>query len=260
MDATFQYRARTVRLALVVLLGFIGLCACATIPPAKERTPADPWEGLNRKVFAFNDTVDRWTLKPVAKAYKKVTPSFVRTGVGNFFHNLQYPSTILNQLLQGKLALAGRDSLRLFVNTVFGVGGLFDVATPNGLAEHDEDLGQTLAVWGVPAGPYVVLPLLGPTSVRDAPATYAQYFVDPLTYADMHWQERAALRALDFVGIRAELLSLEPTLDRVYDRYAFIRDAWAQRRRYLIYDGNPPEEPLDLEEDWGDDDDGTDSP
>ena len=230
------------------------LDGCATTGTSSTHTPADPWEGFNRQVYAFNDVVDRWTLKPVARAYEAITPEFVRNGIGNFFDNLTYPATIVNQLLQGKPGMAARDTGRLLMNTLFGVGGLVDVASRAGLPENDEDFGQTLAVWGVPSGPYLVLPFLGPSSVRDTPSSFAEYFVDPLTYADLHWEEVWALRAVEIVDARARLLPLEPTLERTFDPYAFVRDAWLQRRAYEIYDGDPPVEPLELEEEWLDED------
>jgi phospholipid-binding lipoprotein MlaA len=237
---------------LVIVLGLAA--GCASTGTKSTRIAADPWEGFNRQVYAFNDTVDRWTLKPVAKAYDTVTPKFLRSGIGNFFDNLTYPATIVNQLLQGKAGLAARDAGRFMMNTLFGAAGFFDVATRAGLEEHDEDFGQTLAVWGVPSGPFVVLPFLGPSSVRDTPSTFAEYFVDPLTYADLHWQEQWALRGLEVIDARADLLPLEPTLERAFDPYAFVRAAWLQRRTYQIYDGDPPEEPLDLEDEWMEDD------
>jgi len=138
----------------------------------------DPWEGMNRKTFAFNDAIDRAVLKPVAQGYQKVTPGFVQEGVNNFFGNLEDVGTGINNFLQGKFAEGVSDTGRIVVNTVLGVFGLWDVATPMGLEKHDEDFGQTLGAWGVYPGPYFVIPLLGPSTVRDAPAR----FVDPQWY------------------------------------------------------------------------------
>lgn len=207
----------------------------------------DRFEKLNRGVYKFNDTIDRAALKPVAKGYKKITPSWMRRGIANFFANLEYPITIVNQFLQGKAATGFKDTGRFLLNSTLGIGGLFDVATPVGLEAHDEDFGQTLAVWGVGSGPYVNLPLLGPSTLRDAPARVVDYFLDPLTYGDIHWQEEWGQRVLDLVHTRSELLSLDPTLERAFDPYAFVRDAWLQRREFEIYDGNPPPETLDEE-------------
>jgi len=235
----------TALLALAVLGG------CATAPG--HTTPDDPWEDLNRGIYRFNDVADRATLKPVAKAYRKVTPDIVQTGVRNFFANLAYPTTILNQLLQGKLKLAAQDTGRLVLNTIAGVGGLIDAASIGGLTANEEDFGQTLAVWGVPSGPYVTLPLFGPSSLRDAPSRIADYFTGVRRYAEIPWETEWSSRAVEVVGFRADLLPVEAQIENVFDRYAFMRDAWVQRREYMIFDGSPPEptfddEPLDDEE------------
>lgn len=231
-----------------VVLSFAALLAagCAATP-GRTVIGEDPWEGFNRGVYKVNDTLDRAALKPTAKGYKKVTPGWMRRGIGNFFSNLEYPATIVNQFLQGKVATGLKDTGRLLLNTTLGIGGLFDVATPVGLEAHDEDFGQTLAVWGVGSGPYLHLPLFGPSTLRDAPSRVIDYFLDPLTFADIHWEELWAQRVLGTVHTRADLLSLDPTLERTFDPYAFIRDAWLQRREFEIFDGNPPPETLDEE-------------
>lgn len=244
----FQNGFRTRTLALLALA--LALTGCATSPG--RTTAEDPWEGLNRGIYRFNDVADRATLKPVAKAYAKVTPGWMQTGVRNFFANLGYPTTILNQLLQGKLRLAVQDTGRLVINTVAGVGGLIDAASIGGLTANEEDFGQTLAVWGVPSGPYVNLPLFGPSSLRDAPSRIADYFTGVPRYVDVQWEVEWSARALEVVGFRADLLPVEAQIANVFDRYAFLRDAWAQRREYMIFDGSPPEptfddEPLDDE-------------
>jgi phospholipid-binding lipoprotein MlaA len=230
----------------VVLSLMVWLAGCAS---AEHRVASDPIEPFNRGVYRFNDALDRAVLKPVAKGYVKVTPEFVRTGVGNFFENLAYPSTVVNQLLQGKVKEAGQDSARLLINTTLGWGGIFDVATGASLPKHQEDSGQTLGKWGVPAGPYLVLPFMGPASLRDAPARFVDEFARPL-----HWWGQDTARwgslAVSLVDQRARLLPLDKTLSETYDPYAFIREAYLQRRQFLVYDGNPPEEPL---EDFGDD-------
>ena len=153
------------RLAALIAFGSLLLAGCAT---TGERNPADPIEPFNRGVYKFNDALDRGVLKPTAKAYQKVTPDWFRTGVGNFFTNLKAPGTIVNQLLQGKFREAGQDTLGFLLNTTFGWAGVIDVASMNALPQHDEDLGQTLGKWGVPPGPYLMLPFLGPATVRDA--------------------------------------------------------------------------------------------
>ncbi len=239
---------------LLTLLPILLLAAgCATTP---GRTSADdPWEGFNRGVYKFNDTLDRAALKPVARAYRKVVPNWMRTGVGNFFTNLTYPTTVLNQFLQGKPVMGLKDLGRFLLNSTLGLGGLFDPASSAGLPANDEDFGQTLAVWGVGSGPYLVLPFLGPSSVRDGVSRVGDYYSGILHNADIDWEVEWGLRGLQVVNDRAELLPLDGTLQRTFDPYAFMRDAWVQRREDEIYDGEPPEEPLELEEDWLDPED-----
>ncbi len=223
---------------LLALLAALTLSACATT----GGDPRDPWEGLNRKTFAFNDALDRAVMKPLAQGYEKVTPPFVREGVSNFYRNIEDINTGLNNLLQGKLKEGAGDAGRIVVNTVFGVFGLWDIATPLGLEKHDEDFGQTLGWWGVPPGPYFVIPFLGPSTARDAPARA----VDPGWYYPRYVDNDPAywgLWGLDKVRIRASLLKAETVLEEAaLDRYTFLRDAWLQRRRSQVYDGNPPRE------------------
>ena len=230
------------RVAALTCLALL-TAGCAT---TGTRSPGDPFEPANRGVFAVNRAIDRAALKPAAKAYVKVTPSWFRTGVGNFFNNLSVPYTAVNQVLQGKLVAAGQDTLRFVINTTLGWGGVLDVAAGAHLPEHDEDLGQTLGKWGVPAGPFLMLPLVGPSTVRDFPSVVAERVVQPLFWFNMGNAKWGSL-ALSAIDSRARYLSLDPTLERVYDKYAFVRDAFLQRRLYLIHDGNPPETPIDPE-------------
>ena len=221
-------------LALTIVL--LAASGCATT----GSDPRDPWEGMNRATFEFNDAADRAVLKPVAEGYVKVVPGFAREGVNNFYENLADVGTGLNNILQGKPAEGVSDLGRFVVNTVLGIAGLWDVATPMGLEKHSEDFGQTLGVWGVESGPYFVIPFLGPSTLRDAPARA----VDPSWYYSrgidndrVYW----SLWGLDQVRNRANLLKAETVLEgAALDRYTFIRDAWLQRRRSQIYDGNPP--------------------
>ncbi len=210
---------------------------CATTRAVENR---DPWESYNRKAFAFNDAVDRAILKPVAQGYQKVTPPFVQERVNNFFDNLSDVGTGLNNFLQGKPVDGINDFGRFLVNVVLGVGGLWDVATPLGVDKHDEDFGQTLAVWGVPSGPYFVIPFLGPSTARDAPARAADpswYYSYAVESDAVYW----SLWSLDKVRQRANLFKAEGVLEQAaLDRYTFVRDAWLQRRRNQVFDGNPP--------------------
>lgn len=234
------------RAAAAVLIAMLAAGCAAT---TGRTLPNDRWEGFNRGVYKFNDTVDRAALKPVARGYRKITPHWMRVGIGNFLGNLEYPATAVNQFLQGKPKLGLRDTGRFLLNSTLGLAGLFDVATAVGLEANDEDLGQTLAVWGVDSGPYLTLPFFGPSTLRDAPTRIADFIFDPLSYTNPPWQAVWGERALDVVHSRAELLTLDPTLQRTYDQYAFIRDSWVQRREFAIFDGNPPPEQLeDFEE------------
>ena len=218
------------------------LTGCATTADNK-----DPWESLNRKTFAFNDAVDKAVLKPVAQGYVQVVPGVARTGINNFFSNLEDVGNSFNNILQGKMVDGINDAGRVMLNTTMGIGGLIDVASINGMEKHNEDFGQTLGWWGVQSGPYLVIPLLGPSTMRDAPAKV----VDPQWYwprlidnDTVYW----SLWGLDKVRVRAQLLQGESVLEQAaLDRYAFIRDAWLQRRRSQVYDGNPPR-PKDDEE------------
>lgn len=223
-----------------ILSALAVLAGCATTPGNP-----DPWQSYNRQAHAFNDALDKAVLKPVAEGYVKVVPGFAREGVGNFFDNLDDVGTSLNNLLQGKPGQAASDAGRFVVNSVLGVFGLWDVATPMGLEKHNEDFGQTLGVWGVPPGPYFVIPILGPSTARDAPARvvdpkYAYpYFIEP---EGLSW----SLSALNFVQVRAQLLKAGRIVEEAaIDEYAFIRDAWLQRRRNQVYDGKPPKGPDD---------------
>lgn len=240
---------RLTRLCCCLLLLSCGwLAGCATAPG--HTTADDPWEGVNRRVFKFNDAVDRAAVKPVATAYQKVTPSWFRTGVSNFLDNLEQPFIIVNELLQGKPSLMARNTCRLVLNTVVGLGGFIDVAGRLGLEPLNEDFGQTLAVWGVPSGRYLVLPFFGPSNLRDGPARAVDYYGQPQRYAEIPWETKTGLTVLDVVDTRQRLLASEDALASAYDRYGIIRDAWVQRREYLIYDGNPPQEDYEDYEDF----------
>jgi phospholipid-binding lipoprotein MlaA len=225
--------------AVLLLLG-----GCATAPA----TPGDPLEGMNRAVFSFNEAVDKAVLKPVATGYQKVLPQFVRTGIDNFFGNIGDAWSAVNQLLQAKPAAAFEMGLRFGVNTVFGLGGLLDVAGEAGIERRSEDFGQTLGRWGLGAGPYLVLPLLGPSTLRDTAALPLDLRASPSALPDKE-SARYAVGTLQAVSTRARLLSATQAIDDIaLDKYALIRDGFLARRRNQVYDGNPPEEPEPPEE------------
>ena len=222
------------------LLGTLTLSGCAT-----NGTPGDPLEPLNRGIYKFNDTVDKAVIKPVAQGYKEVTPEIVRAGVGNFFSNLDDVLVVANDLLQFKLPQAASDLSRLMVNTTFGVLGLADVATGWELPKHDEDFGQTLGYWGIDNGPYLVLPLLGSSTLRDAAGRLGDGQIDPVyNYDDVATRNTAI--GINMIDTRSRVLDIESVVDdAALDRYSFIRDAYLQKRRSLVYDGNPPREKLE---------------
>lgn len=198
--------------------------------------PNDPYENFNRKIFAFNDFLDRWLLKPVAKGYRAVSPQFVENGISNMFENLSDIGTVANDVLQGKWGQAGKDSGRFLINSTIGVAGFFDVADHMGLEDTDsEDFGQTLAVWGVSEGPYVVLPIFGSRTVRDVFGMPVNGVLNPIRYVD-HVPTRNTLYGVDVVDTRAGFLEVEKIVSG--DRYSYIRDTYLQRRRFLVEDGD----------------------
>lgn len=231
------------RLALAAVLLALAGCATTAGGGAGDGDPsarADPFESFNRSVFAFNDAIDQAVLKPVAKGYEAVVPRPARDMLGNFFGNLADLWTAANQLLQGKPAEAFSDLSRFVVNSTFGFGGIADVASAMGFEKHDEDFGQTLGVWGVPSGPYLVLPLLGPSSFRDAPARGLDMAADPLNEIGSRGQANN-LWLTRLIDGRARLFPAERVLEgAALDKYSFTRDAWLQRRRNQVHDGNPP--------------------
>ena len=222
----------------------LALAGCATTGPA---TPGDPLERMNRGTYRFNAAIDRAVLKPVATGYRNGVPRVVRTGIGNVLSNLAFPTTIINDLLQFKLKDAAIDLGRFAINSTLGIGGLLDPASHFGIPRNNEDFGQTLGRWGVPAGPYVVLPLFGPSTLRDAPSMLADAQTDLRVQLDLETEEKIALGVLTVLDRRADLLSIDPSIEAAYDPYAFVRDVWLQRREYQVRDGEvaddpPPEE------------------
>ena len=211
------------------------------VVPSTYASDDDPLEPMNRAIFEFNEIVDDNVLKPIAKGYKYVTPDPVEVGISNFFSNLGEIGTITNDLLQLKFAQAGRDTMRFFLNSTLGIFGIFDVATPLGLSKNKEDFGQTLGFWGVPDGPYLVLPFLGPSSLRDGPSMIVDYELSPVE--QLHHEERQVLQTLDIVDTRARLLRATKILDTAAkDKYIFIRESYLQKRESQVNDGNVKEE------------------
>ena len=216
-------------LFLSTLIMFTPVCVLA-----EESADVDPWEGFNRAMFSFNDTLDRYALRPVARGYQAITPDIVEAGVSNFFDNLSDIGSMLNNLLQLKGNAAGQDLGRVLFNSTVGLGGLIDVATPMGLPEHNEDFGQTLGYWGMDTGPYLVLPLFGPSNIRDGIGLIPDAMVDPVGDVDPI-RTRNQLRALRIIDTRAGLFPAEQLLTG--DRYTSMRDSYMQRREFLVNDG-----------------------
>lgn len=234
-------------------LGALGAALCVggcAMDPHRVKDPRDPLEPVNRAVYRFNSDFDQAFLKPIAKGYRAVTPEPVDRGVTNFFHNLADVSSAANNLLQFKMSRTGSDLGRVFINSTVGVLGAFDVATNVGLPSYKEDFGQTLGYWGLAPGAYVVLPLLGPSTVRDTIGLAGDAFADPLINVkqEIHW----GLLGLRIVDRRADYSTASQILeDAALDTYGFLRDAYLQRRISLVHDGHPP--PAKAQKDFWDD-------
>lgn len=225
------------RHALAPILAGLVLCACApNVKPPEERDPRDPWEPYNRNMFKVNQDIDRVVLRPVAKGYLKVTPEPVQKGVGNFFGNLNMPVVAGNQVMQGKGRLAAETSGRFLMNITWGALGIFDLATKADIPRHDEDFGQTLAVWGWEDSRYFVLPLLGPSTVRDAAGRAVDNYANVPAY-ELYQATHWSLIALNVVRTRAMFVGQDEEIEQAYDPYVLFRDAYFQRREYQITDG-----------------------
>ena len=220
----------------MVMLVFL-LSSCSTTGSSKN----DPLEPMNRAIFQFNEVVDDNIFEPVAKTYKYITPDPVETGVSNFFSNIGEVSTIANDVFQFKFKQAGYDFLRFSINTTIGVLGIFDVATSVGLKKNNEDFGQTLGYWGIPQGPYLVLPFFGASTFRDAPGLYADMQISPINQLDN--EEELTLNALNAISTRARLLRATKILDTAAkDKYIFIRESYLQKRESMVNDGDSEED------------------
>jgi len=249
------FKGFTIALLLVMQLALMG-CANQSRTPTTggedeglavdEETNNDPFEGMNRKIFAFNDALDGYLLKPVAKGYKKVAPEPVETGVSNFFSNLGEIKGMVNNAFQWKWKKVGNNTGRLLMNTTLGLGGILDVAKHAGLDRQDgESFGQTLSYWGVKNGPYLVLPFLGPATVTDVVSMPVDWRTHPLRYSDLRYSELYGTSLLDVVSMRAGLLGAEELITG--DKYVFIREAYLQRRDFLVKDGEVEDTFGDLE-------------
>ena len=232
-----------VRIVSAAMLATGVLAGCATVEQP------DPLEKMNRRVFAFNEGVDKYLIVPPATVYRDVVPQRVREGVDNFFNNLKDAWSSVNLVLQGRLGDASNDVMRFSVNTVLGLGGILDWGTELGLEPHREDFGQTLGRWGLPAGLYLVWPLLGPSSLRDSAALPLDVGWSPSLAVRNDQAASNSLTALRLIDTRAGLLGASRVLDDVaLDKYQFVRDAYLSRRRSLVYDGEPPELPAEADE------------
>jgi phospholipid-binding lipoprotein MlaA len=244
------------KLPLTCLVAVLAITGCAATTP-KEVAEADPWQGWNKGTQSFNDGFDKHILKPMAIGYLNVTTNAVDKGVTNFFSNINDIGVTINDVLQLKLLQGGMDISRFIINTTAGVGGVFDWAEKIDLPKHDEDFGQTLGYWGVPSGPYLVLPFFGASTPRDTVGLLGDAFLDPLTYVSIFGgfagnMATIGTSALDATDYRAGVMTSEKVLNEATDgnRYDFIKNSYLQHREYLIYDGNPPntEDPLDTDE------------
>ncbi len=220
------------------------LSACAgNIPaaPKDQRAEYDPWEPMNRRISNFNDGFDSVTFKPLAKGYQKIMPGFAEKGVHNFSMNLLGPLFIINNFLQGKPGRGGKEFGRFLINSIMGLGGLIDVATHSGIESSPETFGQTFAVWGIPDGPYVVVPVLGPRTISGVFAIPLNFAGDPTFYLDDS-TEKWVIYGIRTIDLRMQLFTAEKLIEDSYDRYLAIRESFLQNRRFRIFDGNPPED------------------
>ncbi len=239
------------RLAIVLTMAGLLLAGCASAPPDYVTQTKDPWEKMNRAIYGFNDTLDKAVVRPVANTYTRAVPEPARNRFHDFLSNIYEPVTVFNDLLQGKAKQTLQDTGRFLINSTVGLFGFFDVAKHVGLPHHDEDFGETLAHWGVPSGPYLVIPIIGPSTVRDAGGRIVDIYPNP-PLSHMPPRYRNATVVMDGLDTRVGLMGANANIDSAYDPYAFVRDAYLQNRRYNIYDGNPPDQYQDYS-DPGDD-------
>ena len=241
----------------LALAAVASLAGCVSVPDNAGQDPSDPWETMNRNTFAFNQKLDTYVYRPVAKGYEYVVPEYARERIGNIYVNLNEPANAINNALQGKGEGALASLFRLMINSTLGLGGLFDVAgTAANQPERAEDFGQTLAVWGVGNGPYFVIPFVGPSTVRDSAGLVVGYFSEPMTYADNDWLNWG-MWGLKVVDYRERMLPATDLLDGAVDPYLMAREAYLSARNNAVYDGNPP---LEFLEDEFEDEEGDAAP
>jgi phospholipid-binding lipoprotein MlaA len=222
-----------------IAVALLALGGCATVQPtaASRDDPFEPW---NRAMYDVHQVVDGHFIKPIAQAYVDVTPKPIQQGIHNFFQNLDDVVSIINDWLQGDLNRAGNDTGRVMINSFFGLGGLIDVASEAGIERGDQDFGLTFGKWGIPQGPYLFVPVLGPTTVRDGSGLIVQAYTGPLSYVIVDVPTRNILYGIGFINLRADALEAEKLVDQAaIDKYTFIRRAYLQRRAYLVRDGKP---------------------
>ena len=235
---------------IITMITAVALTGCAS---TRASNPADPLEPINRGIYKFNDTVDKAVIKPVARGYKAVIPSVGRIMISNFFSNLDDVVVTSNDLLQFKLVQSFSDGMRFVVNSTLGVFGLIDVASVGGLNKHNEDFGQTMGKWGIANGPYLVLPILGPSTLRDAIGLYGDGYFSPM-YQMSNMRSRNQAYLFRGINRRANFLDQEKVLDEaMIDPYQFMRDAYLLHRKSQVYDGNPPRPKYNYDDDLGDD-------
>ena len=242
---THQALIHLIRMTSLIALVLV-ISGCASKQTLEQGDISDPFEPVNRTIFKVNEFADKYAMRPVAKGYQSVIPAPIRTGVNNFFDNISYPIDIINAALQGKFKQAGSDTARFALNSTVGFAGFLDPATKLGLEKHEEDFGQTLGVWGVPKGPYLVIPFFGPKTIRSGAGDLAGVYVNPQFYL-FSSSVQTKVNIFWLVHVRSTLLGFDEEVQRAFDRYAFVRDAYLQNREFLLYDGNPPEEELDFD-------------
>ena len=211
----------------------------------------DPLEDRNRSIYAFNENLDEAIIEPAADGYAYIIPNFLQKGLNNFFDNINYPITIINQVLQGNIEKSLQDTLRFSVNTSIGIFGLFDPASSMGLPEHDEDFGQTLAVWGVKEGPYLMLPFIGPKTLRSLTGDLTDVLFNPLLNID-DTNLKIKTNLINILQDRSDLSGLEEELDNSFDPYQYIKDSYIQNRKYKIHNGNTSEDDIEIDIDFDD--------